>query len=138
MAIIDPTGVVPGYRLIPFDPQDSILLQRTNSGGIPVAYDLPSNVMRLYPTPSAPSSPMTTLSVQYFQRPSQLVDPAAVAVLSGALSSITATTYRRDHRHGPDDLHRRRRGGDRRRGPRLLDLRPDRGGLGLRARAMWT
>jgi len=94
MGIIDPTGVVPGYRLIPYDPQDAILLQQTNSGGIPVAYDMPSNVIRLYPTPSNPTPPMTTLRLQYFQRPSELVDVTAVATLNAALSNITATTYR--------------------------------------------
>ena len=84
IGIVDPTGVVPGYRLVYYDPQDAILLQTAQNSDIPVAYNMPGNVIRLYPTPGdlTGTTPTNTLRVQYFQRPSELVDPSAVGVVS--------------------------------------------------------
>lgn len=92
IGIVDPTGVVPGYRLVYYDPQDAILLQTMQNSTVPVAYNMPGNVIRLYPTPGSliGTTPTTTLRVQYFQRPSELVDPAAVGVVSSVADGSPA------------------------------------------------
>jgi hypothetical protein len=61
---------------------------------VPVAYSLVANAIRVWPTPSTNQGSQNTLSCQYMQRASEVVATTAVATLSGALSSVTATTYR--------------------------------------------
>ena len=95
MAIIDPLGKVPGYRLVQYDLQDSVLLQTIASSVVPVAYSLESNVVRVWPAPITPMAPQNTLRIMYMQRASELVPVASCNVLSStALSNVTSTTYR--------------------------------------------
>jgi hypothetical protein len=95
MGIIDPTGRVPGYRLVLYDLADSILLQSIASSVVPVAYSAVGNFIRLYPTPTAQNTSLqNTLRLQYMQRASELVDPSFCATLSGALTNVTSTSYR--------------------------------------------
>ena len=94
MACVDVQGKVPGYRLAMYDLQDSVLLQSVASSVVPVCYSMESNVVRLWPVPISPLAPQNTLRILYMQRASELVDASACAVLSGAVSNVTATTYR--------------------------------------------
>ncbi len=95
MGVIDPTGRVPGYRLVLYDLADSVLLQTIANAVVPVAYSFESNAVHVWPTPTAVSSaPQRTLRMQYMQRASELVDPSAVCTLTGALSNVTPTSYR--------------------------------------------
>ena len=94
IAIVDPAGRVPAYRLQLLDLQDAVLLQRIAQSTVPVAYNFESNAVRMWPTPGTISTAQNTLRIPYMQRASELVDVSAVCVLTGALTNVTPTSYR--------------------------------------------